>query len=230
MMTDQRRRRGGSYASRLFWNRLLRLTLQWGFRLLYHEGAWSYDLVAAAVSRGYWQHWIEAVLPTLGAGTTLEVGSGTGYLQRALALQGCSHIGVDRSRQMLHWGYRKVAAAGAVPCLALGDVHHLPVARASCANVVATFPAPFILEPAVITELAACLLPTGQILVVDDGVVPRARCGASTCRRHDQSAVAAPVVPRNALFRTAGLHVTEERLSVGRSHVWLLRASRIART
>ena len=43
------------------WKRLV----SFGFRLLYHELAWSYDLVAWLVSCGQWQNWGRAALPYL---------------------------------------------------------------------------------------------------------------------------------------------------------------------
>ena len=39
--------------------------LRWSFARFYREFAWTYDTVAAAVSRGLWRRWIEAVVPRL---------------------------------------------------------------------------------------------------------------------------------------------------------------------
>jgi ubiquinone/menaquinone biosynthesis C-methylase UbiE len=46
--------------------------------------AWSYDLVAAVVSLGQWNHWVGSVLPYLPGVNILEIGHGPGHLQRLL--------------------------------------------------------------------------------------------------------------------------------------------------
>ncbi len=52
--------------------------LRWAFGRFYREFAWTYDLVAAIVSRGHWRHWIVAAVPWLQGDAVLELGSGTG--------------------------------------------------------------------------------------------------------------------------------------------------------
>ncbi len=86
--------------------------VQWGFERLYHELAWSYDLVAATVSRGYWRHWTLAAVPLLQGGRVLEVGCGTGYLQLALAGTPIPHAGYDASPEMLRQATRRLRRAG----------------------------------------------------------------------------------------------------------------------
>ena len=143
--------------------------VQWGFERLYHELAWSYDLVAAAVSRGYWRHWIAAVLPYLQGGGVLEVGCGTGYLQLALAGTPIPHIGYDASREMLRQAARRLRRAGYEPWLLRGRAQALPFPAASFTDVVATFPAPYILRPATLVEIRRVLQDGGQLLIVDGG-------------------------------------------------------------
>ncbi len=63
--------------------RLLQSLLRFFFSLLYHQFAWTYDLVSATVSLGHWQEWVRASLPYL-HGRTLEIGYGPGHLQTYL--------------------------------------------------------------------------------------------------------------------------------------------------
>lgn len=86
--------------------------LRWAFARFYREFAWTYDVVAALVSRGLWRRWIEAAIPQLQGELVMELGSGTGYLQRALAQLGIPAVGLDASPQMLRLAQRKVARAG----------------------------------------------------------------------------------------------------------------------
>ena len=95
---------------RRWWISLVR----WGFQRFYNEGAWTYDIVAALVSRGYWSGWILAVLPHL-RGRVLELGCGTGHLQAALAdEQGRAHVGLDLSPAMLRLTRRRLRRRGAL--------------------------------------------------------------------------------------------------------------------
>src|SRR5581483_7415360 len=82
--------------------------IRWCFARFYREFAWTYDAVAAAVSGGRWPDWGRAALPYL-RGRVLELGCGTGNLQRALAqYPGVGWpIGLDASPQMLAITRRK---------------------------------------------------------------------------------------------------------------------------
>jgi ubiquinone/menaquinone biosynthesis C-methylase UbiE len=54
------------------------------FHFLYHQFAFAYDLVAAAVSFGHWKNWIQEVIPFITGTRILEIGHGPGHLQRIL--------------------------------------------------------------------------------------------------------------------------------------------------
>jgi len=54
------------------------------FRLLYHQLAFTYDLVAASVSFNRWKDWVMSVVPFIEGNRILEIGHGPGHLQRIL--------------------------------------------------------------------------------------------------------------------------------------------------
>lgn len=145
--------------------------LPWLFERLYDELAWSYDLVAALVSQGYWFAWIRAALPAVQGQYVLELGCGTGHLQAALARTAISHTGVDLSRPMLAQARRRLRRAGLNLRLLRANALELPFGSNTFSDVVATFPAPYIMQPATLAEIRRVLRPGGQLVIVDGGVV-----------------------------------------------------------
>ncbi len=135
--------------------------IRWLFHRLYHELAWSYDLIAWLVSGGYWHRWVLAAVPVL-RGRTLELGCGPGYLQRALA-ERADVIGLDLSPFMLR------RAARFSRRLIRADARRLPFADASFDTVCATFPAEYILDPNTQAEIRRVLTADGQLVIVDGG-------------------------------------------------------------
>lgn len=145
------------------------------FHLLYHQFAWSYDLVAAAVSAGLWQTWVRSVIPHLGdALRILEVGHGPGHLQSALQDAGRFPVGVDLSPQMGRIAQRRLARAGRPLKLVRADARRLPFAAGSFDALVATFPAEYIVEPAAWISFSRLLAPSGRIVVLV-GALPGGR-------------------------------------------------------
>jgi ubiquinone/menaquinone biosynthesis C-methylase UbiE len=136
---------------------------RWAFERFYREFAWTYDAVAAAVSWGRWQDWILTALPLL-HGDVLEVGCGTGNLQRALAGRPAIRrvVGLDLSQQMLTLARRKAPQAR----LTRADVRRLPFPGAAFDCVVATFPSEYIADPQALAEIARILRPGGQLQIV----------------------------------------------------------------
>src|SRR4051794_24693742 len=77
--------------------------VKFGFRLLYNEMAFTYDLVSKAVSLGEWRSWQRAAIKHLNAqpgACILEIAHGTGNLQIDLRAAGFDSIGCDLSRTM----------------------------------------------------------------------------------------------------------------------------------
>src|SRR5512135_8808 len=91
--------------------RLLPTLLSTFFHLLYHQLAWCYDLVAAMVSLGRWQMWVECALPYL-EGRVLEIGPGPGHLQDAMHKRGWLAFGVEESWQMCRQVGRRMQKSG----------------------------------------------------------------------------------------------------------------------
>ncbi len=158
---------------RSLWRRIVVL----GFRLLYHELAWSYELVSWLVSRGLWHRWQRAALAYLPAeGRILEVGFGPGHLlvdltrgaggghldtQAGVGIQqpcaGCQVFGLDLSPAMLRLARRRLARHALPVPLVQGRAEVLPFASGSFDAVVVTFPTPFVYDPAWIRDLIRVL-------------------------------------------------------------------------
>ncbi|MEN9937898.1 MAG: hypothetical protein RLZZ387_4477 [Chloroflexota bacterium] len=138
-----------------------RFLVRWAFERLYRELAWSYDLVAAAVSGRGWRAWTLSAAP-FARGVTLELGCGTGNLQQALAARpDVTAFGLDRSPQMLAQARRKARLAR----LARADALALPLAPASVDTVIATFPTDYIAQPQTVAEIRRVLRPGGTVAV-----------------------------------------------------------------
>ncbi|MFL5804075.1 MAG: class I SAM-dependent methyltransferase [Roseiflexaceae bacterium] len=146
---------------RTMYTRLVR----WAFGRFYREFAWTYDIVAAAVSRGRWAAWGRAALPYL-RGRTLELGCGTGALQPALAerLAGAP-IGLDASAQMLDRTKRTLTQAGQPVSLVRALAQSLPFPPAAFDSIVATFPSEYIADPATLAEARRVLRPRGRLVI-----------------------------------------------------------------
>ena len=140
--------------------------IRWAFTRFYREFAWTYDSVAAAVSGGQWSTWTLAALPFL-EGRVLELGCGTGNVQRALAAQPeHAAIGIDLSRQMLGRTRRKLMAIGVLAPLAQASAGALPFGNSSFDTLVATFPSEYIVAAATCSEAQRVLRPGGQVIIL----------------------------------------------------------------
>jgi ubiquinone/menaquinone biosynthesis C-methylase UbiE len=146
--------------------RLVRRSLGLFFRLLYHEFAWTYDFVAAAVSLGLWKQWVLAVLPYIKGPRVLELGYGPGHLQAALAHREINAVGLDESRQMAGRVVRKMRKLGYPYRLVNGYAQNLPFVDACFDQVVATFPTDYIVHPHTLEEIRRLLVPGGSLLVL----------------------------------------------------------------
>jgi len=147
---------------------MLHRALRLFFRLLYHELAWSYDLVAAAVSLGRWNDWVESALPFAGGTRILELAYGTGKLQQTLLERHHGFVtGIDESRQMARLARSRLGGGGqAGPELIQARAQQLPYRGQAFDTVVATFPTEFIQDAHTLDEVRRVLCPTGRLVVV----------------------------------------------------------------
>lgn len=149
-------------------------TVGFGFRLLYNEMAWTYDLVAWIVSLGQWRNWQRAALPYLNikAGDcVLELAHGTGNLQMDLYAAGYQRVALDLSPAMGRIAQRKLQRHHLQAPLVRGLGQHLPFADHSFDAIVSTFPTPFIIEPETLREAHRVLKPHKRLVIVPMGVL-----------------------------------------------------------
>ncbi len=148
--------------------RLRRALLQTLFHLLYHQFAWAYDVVSAAVSLGRWQQWGAAALPYLPGARVLDLGHGPGHLLVAMSEQSWHPVGLDLSPQMGRIARRRLRRHNLLNQLVRGRGQYLPFAGATFDGVTAVFPAPYILLPQTTAEIWRVLRPGGRLVVVPE--------------------------------------------------------------
>lgn len=148
--------------------------IRFGFRLLYNELAWTYDLVSRIVSLGQWHDWQKTALKHIDAApgdAVLELAHGTAVFHRDLIEAGYRVIGIDRSPYMGRIGQRRLRDEGIDPLLARADARAIPLPPESVGAVVSTFPTEFIIHPATLREVRRILKPGGRLVVVFNGIL-----------------------------------------------------------
>ncbi|HUE99813.1 MAG TPA: methyltransferase domain-containing protein [Anaerolineales bacterium] len=156
--------------------------LRFFFRLLYHQFAFTYDLVAATVSFNRWKNWVVSVVPLIEGTRILEIGHGPGHLQRVLLDRGLVAVGIDESAQMGRLAKRNLTrqllsrvqdlSASSLDSaytqfnLTRGVAQRLPFQSEVFETVVATFPTEYITDPQTLSEAKRCLLPGGRLIVL----------------------------------------------------------------
>lgn len=137
--------------------------LRFFFRLLYHQLAFVYDLVAASVSFNRWKDWVMSVIPFIEGHRILEIGHGPGHLQRVLLGRQWVTVGIDESAQM---GYLAKRNTDGSARLTRGLAQHLPFPNESFDTIVSTFPADYINDTLTLAEVKRCLLNGGRFIVL----------------------------------------------------------------
>jgi ubiquinone/menaquinone biosynthesis C-methylase UbiE len=133
------------------------------FRLLYHQFAFTYDLVAATVSFNRWKDWVMSIIPFIEGNRILEIGHGPGHLQRFLLSRGLIAVGIDESAQMARLAKRRTGGSAR---LIRGVSQHLPFSDNSFDTVVATFPSEYITEADTLAEVKRSLSNGGRFVVL----------------------------------------------------------------
>jgi len=145
--------------------RLVLFLLRSLYHLLYHQLAWTYDFVAALVSLGRWQDWVQVALPYLN-GRVLELGFGSGHLQQSLNGKNLTAFGLDESCQMANQANRRLRKLNFISRLSRGYAQSLPFASGVFDSVVATFPAEYIFDPQTLKEIRRVLVPAGILVIL----------------------------------------------------------------
>ncbi|MBE2225282.1 MAG: methyltransferase domain-containing protein [Anaerolineae bacterium] len=137
-----------------------------GFRLLYYEFAWTYDVVSWMVSLGDWRRWQLAALPFVSGRDVLEIGHGPGHMLLALQNARFDVVGLDLSPYMGRQALKRTQRT--VPLLR-GDVQNLPFETAVFDTVLSTFPTDYIVAPETLAEVARVLRQNGRFVIVPEG-------------------------------------------------------------
>jgi ubiquinone/menaquinone biosynthesis C-methylase UbiE len=138
----------------------------WAAERLYHEFAPLYDAVSWLVSGGRWARWRRIALGYVRGPDVLEVGFGTGELLIEMAARGWNVIGLDLSAAMQRVTSRKTKKRSSAARRVRGRVQALPFRHECCDTVISTFPAPYIVDEASLSEIARVLRPGAALVVV----------------------------------------------------------------
>ena len=149
--------------------KLWRWIVRTGFRLLYNEMAWTYDLVSWVVSLGEWRKWQEAALAFVQGERVLEIAHGPGHMLLALSDAGWRVTGLDLSPHMGRIAWRRVRTHARRISLVRGDVQALPFCAQTFDTVYCTFPTYFIAQNETMEAVQRVLRPGGRYLIVPEG-------------------------------------------------------------
>jgi ubiquinone/menaquinone biosynthesis C-methylase UbiE len=159
----------------------MKVLLRLFFHLLYHQFAFTYDLIAAAVSFGRWKDWVLSVIPFIEGKRILEIGQGPGHLQRVLLSRGLVAFAIDESAPMIRLAKRNIARkvpessdpasplhqrAYAQANITRGLAQHLPFANNSFDTIVSTFPSEYIFDARTLLEARRVLRRGGRFIVL----------------------------------------------------------------
>ncbi len=145
---------------------LPRRFIRFGFRLLYHEFAFTYDAVAWLVSLGQWRAWGRTALDRVRGPRVLEIGHGPGHLLIALARSGRRPVGIDLSPQMSRIAQQNSRQAGVKVPQVQCRVQALPFRSGEFDSVVSTFPSEYIGDLATLREVQRVTNERGRLIVV----------------------------------------------------------------
>jgi len=147
--------------------RLISRFMRFFFHHFYHSFAWTYDFVAAVVSIGRWNDWIQTVIPFVQGTKILEIGHGPGYIQRLLRDQGFFTIGLDESMQMINLAKSRFERAEYKAInLTRGLAQALPFPDAEFDSVISTFPSEYIFDPNILSDVYRVLCDDGCFIVL----------------------------------------------------------------
>jgi ubiquinone/menaquinone biosynthesis C-methylase UbiE len=218
--------------------------LRFFFRLLYHQFAFTYDLVAATVSLGRWKDWVLSVLPFVQGQRVLEIGHGPGHLQRALLERNLLAVGLDESTQMgrlaRHNLKRYIAkfpnSDYAQIKLTRGISQSLPFPAESFDTIVSTFPSEYIFDPKTVVEAQRVLTENGCFIILPGasilgrGIMDRAMAFLFRITGETPPNLVEILHERTKQpFATSGFRVEIHELNIKSSMVFILVARKVER-
>jgi ubiquinone/menaquinone biosynthesis C-methylase UbiE len=137
------------------------------FDYFYHDFAWTYDFVAAAVSIGRWNSWTRTTLPFIRGSRVLEIGHGPGYLQSQLRQKFNFVVGLDESTQMGRLAQQRLEKAGPSELkLIRARAQTMPFCSGTFDSIVSTFPSEYIYSPATLTNIYRVLKEEGCFILL----------------------------------------------------------------
>ena len=137
------------------------------YEQLYTNLAWVYDPATWVVSGGLWYQWVSVAARYVRDQPVLEVGCGRGRLLELLAKKRYTAIGVDRSREMVRAGKRRLREAGLTAKVIRAEAQALPLPDASVGTLITTFPTSYVRDPATLREFTRVLRSDGRWVWVD---------------------------------------------------------------
>lgn len=143
--------------------------MRFGFRLLYNELAWTYDIVSWLVSLGEWSRWQRAGLPFLHGRHILEIGHGPGHLLVELGKKEVDVVGVDLSPYMGRQASRRLKKEGLTVPLIRAKVQALPLKPETFDSVLSTFPTDYVVDPETLEAVYDLLRKNGRFIIVPEG-------------------------------------------------------------
>jgi ubiquinone/menaquinone biosynthesis C-methylase UbiE len=148
---------------------LPRRLLKLAFYLLYHQLAWSYDVVAWLVSFGQWAGWRRLALRLTRPGPTLELAYGTGGLFVDMLDRGYHPVGIDLSPYMARLAGNRLRRRGLPASISRARAQGLPFPAGKFSNIIATFPTPYIFDPETLAEIERVMHSEGRLIIVMEG-------------------------------------------------------------
>ena len=219
----------------------MKTLLRFFFRLLYHQFAFTYDLVAGTVSLGRWKEWVLSVLPFVQGQRALEIGHGPGHLQRALLERGLFTFGLDESSQMGRLAKhnlktnRKGNPGYTQINLTRGISQYLPFPSESFDTIVSTFPSEYIFDPQTLAEAQRVLVENGRFIILPGasllgrGLMDRAMAFLFRITGETPPDLAEMLQARTKQpFAAAGFQVEFHEVEVRSSVVFLVVATRVS--
>jgi ubiquinone/menaquinone biosynthesis C-methylase UbiE len=209
-------------------NSFPRRFIKFGFHLLYHQLAFTYDAVAGLVSLGQWQAWGRTALLYVRGPRVLELGHGPGHLLIALARSGCRPIGLDSSPEMIRLARQNLRRAESRVPQVRCRVQALPFRSDVFESVVSTFPTDYIAEIATLREVRRVTNNRGRFVVV---------FGAQLIGREPSKLIIdwlyrltgqreAPLDEEESIFDRVGMPARIETKTIGASTVTLIVADK----